>query len=152
MIGHPAKGDRIGTVLIAGRESDGEQASSFLRVLEEHFIEIADSKKKNGLRVALLNVPILPHEGTAIGFTHQQDHAMVPTVEQKGRVRRVFRASVAIVRDPPQPLAALSFSAAAQCGCVPMEGKAECQILGGPWRRRSRSACKSVSRRPASRR
>ena len=61
MIRHAAQGDRTLVALITRGERDVEYLRGGVRVLEEHFVEIAEPKKQDGITVSLLDLEILLH-------------------------------------------------------------------------------------------
>ena len=75
VVRHAAERDRSRAVLVARGQCDGEDARGFLRILIKHFVEIAHPEKQDGLFVAALDLPVLPHQRTGVVITHRQDLA-----------------------------------------------------------------------------
>src|SRR5712692_5046806 len=85
MIGDAAQRHLIGLVLVARGQCDLEQARTLDRVLVEHFVEVSDPEEEDGVRISLLDLPVLPHERCEVRWhPHpQRSRALAPAGERR---------------------------------------------------------------------
>ena len=71
MIRHAAKRHRRLFAFVPRGQRDIEDPRRGLRVLKKHFIEIAESKKKNRVAVPLFDLQVLLHHRSDLGGLHR---------------------------------------------------------------------------------
>lgn len=72
MIRDPTERDRVGAILVPGRQSDIEKGRGLFGVLIKHFIKVTHSKKNNRIRVVLFDITVLFQQWRQLGLTHEE--------------------------------------------------------------------------------
>ena len=80
VVGHPAHRNGLALLLVAGSESDLQDARRDDRIVKKQLVEIAQAKKQQGIGMPVLGGLILPHQRRR-GFGHRRHIARSITAD-----------------------------------------------------------------------